>query len=559
MRPEASPVQVKIALITTPPSVHSGIADYSRHLLPYLMERAEIDFYAADAVIEPAGEELLGRPVRPLSALDPGAYDRLLYQLGNETNHRFMPGVIARHGGVVVQHDWVLFDLALAAWPGLARGGLKGAALCWREGGLGQLRRYLGAWAARRGQYREPYVTAPDAADRRGPLIDGWHAAEPHGRWIADAATLRIPAEGVRAVRLALNAPAGRRIALECGGAELASRTTTTREPWAVLEPDLGGHDRPLLRIAVDGLSVTKEQRSHGDSRRLGAFVEAVAWTDAQGRHELDLSASAELPIQPRSLSDARFDLPLNNTVVRGASAFIVHSEYVASRIRARRPDVPIAIVPHGAEQRWSDEPKSETRRGLGLPGDWQDAFLVTSFGGVQAHKRVDKALAALALARRTHPSIRMVLAGKVSAEGFDARDVAARLGVADAVHFTGFVSEEDAWRWLAAGDLSINLRGPTSGGTSGGIFQAFGLGRPVIASDAAEQAELPDACTVKVPLGEGEVDAIARALVELCDDPTRLERLSAAARDYVERECHWSHCAERYLALIERAPALRA
>ncbi|MHC4262249.1 MAG: glycosyltransferase family 4 protein [Planctomycetota bacterium] len=548
---------MKIALVTTPPSVHSGIADYSRHLLPYLMERADVQPYAFDGALEPGGEELLGRPVLPVSRLAEGDHDRILYQLGNETNHHFMPGLLARFGGVVVQHDWVLFDMALKAWPGIVRGGMKGAALVAREGNLSQLRRYLGAFSARRRQYREPLAPV-DPTDRIGPLIAGWHGAEAQGRWIADYGSFRLPSTTARALRLACNAPVGRSLRLVRGSEVLAESRSTPDEPWAVFEVEFDVGDEPFA-LQVTPVAVTAEQRQHGDSRRLGAFVESIRWTDAEGEHELDLSQAPEVPVAVRTLSDARFDLPLNASIARSADGFIVHSDYVGSRIRNLRPDVPIAVVPHGAERRWSDESRADVRREVGLPESWSDQFLVTSFGGVQAHKRIDKALAALALAREQRPGIRMVLAGKVSAEGFDARDVAERLGLGDAVHFTGFVSEELAWRLLHAGDLSINLRGPTSGGTSGGIFQAFGLGRPVIASNAGEQSELPDQCTVRVPLGEGEVKAIADALVALHDDPARLERLSEGARDYVETTCHWSHCAEGYLRLSEQAPSRRS
>ncbi|HKX45128.1 MAG TPA: hypothetical protein VJP77_00290, partial [Planctomycetota bacterium] len=120
---------MKVALVTTPPSVRSGIGDYTRHLLPYLRERVALDAFVAD---ELAGEALCGAPTRAVSELDPVRYDRVLYQLGNETNHAFMARVLPALGGTVVLHDWVLFDLALAAWPALARGGARGAAVALR-------------------------------------------------------------------------------------------------------------------------------------------------------------------------------------------------------------------------------------------------------------------------------------------------------------------------------------------------------------------------------------------------------------------------------------------
>ena len=86
----------------------------------------------------------------PFSELDPARCDRILYQLGNEANHAFMLPLIRAFGGTAMQHDWVLFDLAVSAFPALARGGAKGAGLALREGGGRQLRAYLGNWLDRR-------------------------------------------------------------------------------------------------------------------------------------------------------------------------------------------------------------------------------------------------------------------------------------------------------------------------------------------------------------------------------------------------------------------------
>jgi glycosyltransferase involved in cell wall biosynthesis len=549
---------VKIALLTTPPSMHSGIADYTRHLLPSLRARAQVQVFVDDEALGEREEELAGQPVAPLSRLDPRRFDRVLYQLGNESRHAYMLRALPRLGGVVVQHDWVLFDLALATYPALVRGGVKGAALAAREGDLRQLRTYAGTWAARRRSHRQPQP-AVDPRGHEGPLIGGWHEPEAHGRWIADRASFRLPADDVAAVTVVCNAPVGRRLELLQEGQLLADYRTVPEKRWQQFEVELRSGQRPVLELRVSPIAVTEEQRRHGDARRLGAFVERIEWRDGRGQHHLDLRAAADVPLRLPTLSDARFELPLNGSVLRHADAFLVHSDYLRRRIEAVRPGALVGVVPHGAERRWSDLPRGPERRDLGLPPDWVQSFLITSFGGVQAHKRIDKVLAALALARRERPHLRLVLAGKLSAEGFDAREGARRLGLGSAVHFTGFVSEPDAWRWLHAGDLSINLRGPTSGGTSGGIFQAFGLGRGVIATDAAEQCELPDSCVVKVPLGDDEVPALARTLVQLSGDPERVEALGRAAREYVDQHCHWSHCAEGYLRLLESAPGPRA
>jgi len=236
-----------------------------------------------------------------------------------------------------------------------------------------------------------------------------------------------------------------------------------------------------------------------------------------------------------------------------------VHSRYLKDRIlRDRNAHTPVGILSHGAERLWSDEDRKVRRREFGLSPEWVDSFLITSFGGVQLHKRIDKAMEALARARRTHEDIRMVLAGSLKCDDFEPRGYARSLGLEDAIRFTGFVSAEDGWSWLHAGDIGLNLRGPSSGGTSGGIFQAFSVGRAVIASDAAEQKELPGSCVVKVPLGEGEVDALARALIDLRNDAARREGLETAVRDHVETECHWGVVAKQYAEFLEAFPRPR-
>jgi len=126
-------------------------------------------------------------------------------------------------------------------------------------------------------------------------------------------------------------------------------------------------------------------------------------------------------------------------------------------------------------------------------------------------------------------------------------------------VRFTGYLSEVEAWDWLHAADFAINLRGPTTGGTSGGIFQAFSMGRSVIVSDAAEQKELPLGCVIRVPLGDGEEDALARELVVLRDDPTRRDRLEANVREYVRTKCHWSVVARQYAESLRNFPRARS
>ena len=474
--------RLRVALVTTPPSIRSGIGDYTRHLLPYLREHVDVDLFVAKGADEAEwGDE----QARLVDELDPRAYDQVLYQLGNERHHAFMAHMIRAIGGTAMQHDWVLFDMATHAFPGITRGGAKGHALALREGGFDQAKTYLNNWRARRNG-RTQAEDVSGAEKLPGTLLAGWHAPEPDGRWVADNAVFRIPADGVQKVELEVHVDPGRTASV-CDALENGQRAHVSDGHAELV---LGDRDRPVLWFQTAGIRVTQEQRSHGDTRRLGSVIRSIKWVDADGEHELDLSVPAARPIRPVDLSRDRFHLPLNRSVVRFADAFIVHSNYVKQHIlRERNSITKVGVLQHGSERRWHDESRCDTRKRMGLPAEWCDGFLVTSFGGVQKHKRIEQALMALAEARKTKENIFMVLAGNMVTHDFDPVSTAKALGLEDAVHFTGFVSEEEAWDWLHAGDVALNLRGPSSGGTSGGIFQAFSVGRFVLATNAARAA----------------------------------------------------------------------
>ena len=541
---------MKVALVTTPRSIRSGIGDYTRHLLPYLREHLDVSIFVGGG---PVDDDSSGESVRSVHELLPREFDQIVYQLGNEVNHAFMAHMIRAIGGTAVQHDWVLFDMAMAAFPALPRGGVKGHALALREGGVEQARIYARNWLDRRNQRRNP-VPQIDPHTVEGTILAGWHEAEDTGRWTADHAAFRIPADDVEQVELDLHVEPGRTVRIVQDGRVLHEGNGDVQ----VVRPI--DPDRPVLTIETRGIRVSKQQRMHGDSRRLGVCVRRITWRGNGGDGELDLQVPCAYFDAPVSLSRDRFLLPLNRSIVRFADAFIVHSQFVRDRILAdRNATTPVGIVHHGSERRWRDDDRRSVRAKLGLDASWQDAFLVTSFGGVQPHKRIDKALEALAVARREGHDVRMVLAGSMSTQDFDPRVLARRLGIDDAVVFTGFVEEKVGWDWLHAGDIALNLRGPSSGGTSGGIFQAFSMGRGVIASDAAEQVELPDSCVVKIPLGPEEIPTLARTLGELSGDLQRRDDLESAARAFVEAECHWGVCARIYAEHLEHFPRPRA
>ena len=557
---------MRLALVTTPPSARSGIGDYTRRLLEHLGSLAEVRVF-----VEPGleGERLCGLPTESAHALRPREHDQVLFQLGNETRHAFMVPLVRAIGGVVCLHDWVLFDLAVAAAPELAKGGWRGHLAALKAGGPGQLAVYRANWRDRRRTRTTPYPTEADVPP--GPLeeldevvlVSGWHASEASGagRWTADRAVLELPAAGCRRLQLSVTGDPGRTLRVTANGTTL-EHSFGDGGDWGgdrELELELASVDRPRVELHTEGLSVTRAQCARGDSRRLGIFVRDVRFEDDLGWHAVDLQAPAASPVPTVSLDRDRFDLPLNRPIVRWADAFFVHSETVGHRIiEERNAPTPVIVLPHGTERRWRQGDRRDVRASLSLPADWREAFLVTSFGALQAHKRLDVLLEGFALALEDRPGLRLALVGRHERRELDVRALIARHGLADHVHLAGFVEEQRGLDFLHAADLVVQLRGPSTGGSSGGVHQAFSAGRGVVVSDLEEQAELPAGCTRRLAPGPGEAGRLADLLTALHDDPAARESMEREARRFVEEQSRFELVAERYLEALERFPRPR-
>src|SRR5690606_27015819 len=98
----------RMAYVSPMPPVPSGIADYSAELLPALREYYDIDVIIAQS--EPPGRGAEGLAVRDAGWFDAHAhgYDRVVYHFGNSPYHAHMVGLLRRHPGVVVLHDFFL-------------------------------------------------------------------------------------------------------------------------------------------------------------------------------------------------------------------------------------------------------------------------------------------------------------------------------------------------------------------------------------------------------------------------------------------------------------------
>ena len=97
-----------LMIVSPLPPAWSGIATYAAHLLPYLAADWDVTVMVADdetvdATRFPGVEVIHASSWGWRRAI--GRFDRILFCLGNSPAHRHVPGLVARHGGVVLAHD----------------------------------------------------------------------------------------------------------------------------------------------------------------------------------------------------------------------------------------------------------------------------------------------------------------------------------------------------------------------------------------------------------------------------------------------------------------------
>jgi glycosyltransferase involved in cell wall biosynthesis len=99
----------RLAFVSPLPPARSGIAAYSADLLPELARHYDIDLVLAqDGVDDIALDTRFAQRTVEWFDANAHAFDHIVYQFGNSTFHTHMFGLLERHPGVVVLHDFFL-------------------------------------------------------------------------------------------------------------------------------------------------------------------------------------------------------------------------------------------------------------------------------------------------------------------------------------------------------------------------------------------------------------------------------------------------------------------
>jgi glycosyltransferase involved in cell wall biosynthesis len=176
----------------------------------------------------------------------------------------------------------------------------------------------------------------------------------------------------------------------------------------------------------------------------------------------------------------------------------------------------------------------------------------IATLGNITRGRGQDVAIQALAMLRRDHPDVWLLIAGRPHPRPADRRfagellALAEELGVRDAVHLCGFAPAGDVF---SVSDIVVN---PARFAESFGrvAMEALLAGRPVVSSRVGGVPEVLEDGRHALLVPPDDPPALAAALRRLLDDPALGARLASAGRLHVAA----TYTTDRQLAAFSHA-----
>jgi glycosyltransferase involved in cell wall biosynthesis len=161
-----------------------------------------------------------------------------------------------------------------------------------------------------------------------------------------------------------------------------------------------------------------------------------------------------------------------------------------------------------------------------------------------------DIALRALALVRRHHPDVQMLIAGTGPQEA-ELRALAQTLGLGDSVRFMGRLDRDEMARLLRHSALSVN---PTRvDNMPNSVLEAMASGTAVVSTCVGGVPYMVKDAETALLVPPDDPQALADAVVRLLDNPQEARRLASAALRQVQDNT-WPVIAPMWSAVYRRA-----
>lgn len=292
-------------------------------------------------------------------------------------------------------------------------------------------------------------------------------------------------------------------------------------------------------------------------AHRLRRIVDGMAPTHLHA-HDAHAHALARLALRRRAATrlivSRRVDFPVSGNLLSRRKYLDPEVRFIAISNGVRDVLVNggvaperIYVVPSGVDpDRFSyNVPREKMRRELGIE---LDAPVVGNMGALVDHKGHRYLLEAMPTVLARYPKARCVILGEGPLRA-DLEKRAATLGIARAVVFAGY--RADIEPFLASFDvfaLASHLEGLCTS-----LIDAMLLGVPAVGTDTGGVPDLIQDGTTGLLVPPRNPEALARAIVELLENPERAQTLADAARRHARAHFTRERTAQATLEVYRR------
>jgi len=271
-------------------------------------------------------------------------------------------------------------------------------------------------------------------------------------------------------------------------------------------------------------------------SRTIDAGRKDVYMAEMRAQHGREGADRARLTLwgsEPAPWESEPITYPLNRRVISQATGVLTHSDFVERQVHDIFPDLMVRRVEHHAFPVPKEARELRRSRRAEAASPTKRDFTFVSAGNLTPTKQIELLLRALSMLRK-RSSFRCRLLGQGRLK-HRAEYLIDSLGLAEEVEMVGRVEKNELYCALLEADVSVCLREPTLGETSGIVMRSLACGTPVLVSDTGWFRELPDDVAYKVPSADMSGNQLADVLEDLIRDRTTLRKKASAARAYAK------------------------
>lgn len=177
------------------------------------------------------------------------------------------------------------------------------------------------------------------------------------------------------------------------------------------------------------------------------------------------------------------------------------------------------------------------------FPWEW-DLFFLSVLDRYHHYKGLDSLLPALAIVKKTHPDVRLLLGGTGELLGYY-RDLVHSLGLGDNVEFAGYIPDNSLPDYYSRSRMFVQPSSdPCLEGFGMVTLEAMACGRPVITTPVSGVASEIDASGAGFIVEPENPGRLAEVILNLLDDGKRADEMGRAGRDLVTRRFTWDRIA---------------